>query len=131
MTRPDDIADLIDRLGAAALDCRQAIREAHEAIQDLRAATKQARQLLDGGEVQTRIETAAKNGLDELGELIGRQRDEVCDRILTTFDQLATPLKDSLLLMTERANQITATQNMLMRQLNLTGSTEFDPEDTG
>lgn len=39
-----ELVDLIDRLGAASLDAQARIRESHEAIQDLRAATDLARE---------------------------------------------------------------------------------------
>lgn len=41
-------ADLIDRLGAAALDAREAVREAHAARKDLRTAMGEARTVVAG-----------------------------------------------------------------------------------
>jgi len=96
-----DAKDLIDRLGAAALDARAAIREVHEAIKDLRTAIREAR------EAESAARTAARDVADDaireqlLPEVERMQRaivdakDQGVARIISEMEKLSEKLLGS------------------------------------
>jgi hypothetical protein len=88
----DNLPALIDRLGAAAVDCRAAIREAHEATSDLRDVLKEARKLLSGDDIRDRISDQVEA---ELGYLHTKTQ-ETCDvavaRITEQLTRIVGPL---------------------------------------
>lgn len=100
-----DYASVIDRLGAAARDCRELLRQAHEAQRDLRGAIREAkearRELADmlgtiTDAVGASIEREVVTKLDELGEHVNKSMRDTTAKILEEFDTLANPLRDAL-----------------------------------
>ncbi len=88
----DQLPDLIDRLGEAALDCRAAVREAHEAMADMRRVMKEAKAIsyeLTEGAISDRIGTAVQKSLGELGEECKAQMDRSVAHIDREFAKLA------------------------------------------
>jgi hypothetical protein len=93
--------DLISRLGAAALDCRAAVREAHEATRDLRTAKRELDAALTAGkqeavavmkqvfseqvatELLAKIKEAHLKWGDELAFVISAHDDIEAVRVLT------------------------------------------------
>ncbi|HSS10023.1 MAG TPA: hypothetical protein VLL25_09070 [Acidimicrobiales bacterium] len=100
-----ELPALIDRLAEAALDCRAAIREAHEATKDLNAAIREARALADG-EVRVMLNKAVELAIEELGEATRGNIGRASDRILKRFDELASPLLDSFKLLEQRQGEL-------------------------
>ncbi|HSS10633.1 MAG TPA: hypothetical protein VLL25_12160 [Acidimicrobiales bacterium] len=100
-----ELPALIDRLAEAALDCRAAVREAHEATKDLNAAIREARTLADG-EVRVRLNKAVELAIEELGEATRGNIGRASDRILKRFDELAGPLLESFELLKVRQGEL-------------------------
>ena len=82
---PEPTQALIDEL-------REATREAHAAIKDLRRTEKAVRDLIDT-EAQTLfqavVDDAVKQGLGELGGTFRQAQDEAFDRVGAAFEELA------------------------------------------
>lgn len=88
----DQLPTLIDRLGEAALDCRAAVREAHEAMADMRQLMKEARRVSDevtAGAVNGRLEAAVDQGLDEYKGAVEEAMEAAVAKIQREFDKLA------------------------------------------
>ena len=83
--RTEQARTLIDEL-------REATREAHAAIKDLRRTEKAVRDLI-GTEAQALFEAvvddAVKQGLGELGGTFRQAQDEAFDRVGAAFEELA------------------------------------------
>lgn len=113
MTAPT--ADLLDKLGAVALECRALIREMHEAQRDLRQTIKEAHEAhaaLHGAAeaaVAARIEVVVKESIDELGKVTGTAMRRTEKKIMSEFEKLARPLYESFGLMW-RAEGLTTAQ---------------------
>lgn len=84
---------LTDQTQALIDELREATREAHAAIKDLRRAEKAVRDLIDT-EAQTLFEAvvddAVKQGLGELGGTFRQAQDEAFDRVNSAFEELAS-----------------------------------------
>jgi hypothetical protein len=93
--------DLIDRLGQAATECRAAIREAHEASQDLRALLKEARDLHAKTLGDVRAEMTA--GVDIFREVNRVKTQEAARVVVDSFENLSYPLLDALVRLERRA----------------------------
>jgi hypothetical protein len=86
----DDIADLIDRLGQVALECRGLIGEAHQAIQDLRRVKREAEDVvatLVAPLIEAKIAAEVKRGLDAY---IETQRVAIDKSTAAVFDRFET-----------------------------------------
>lgn len=87
MTALDDVAAL-----------REATREAHEALKDLRLATRVARDVIAevkavaGEQVDERIREALAKGLEELSTSVKAACDESTDRVFARFDTITATL---------------------------------------
>ena len=85
----------LDRLEAAAGECREMIREAHAATKDLRAAVREAKSELHA---LTRDEVAAHIQLEvsrQLEELDGRTREAISaatQKVIAEFDRFGESL---------------------------------------
>jgi hypothetical protein len=85
----------LDRLEAAAGECREMIREAHAATKDLRAAVREAKAELHA---LTRDEVAAQIQLEvsrQLEELDGRTREAISaatQKVIAEFDRFGESL---------------------------------------
>lgn len=86
--------DQIEQYIKAAQDLRQAIREAHEAIQDLGYFIKEARAIRKQipESVAGYLDKSAKEGVDALGEGMARAVKESEARIFKRFDTIASIL---------------------------------------
>jgi predicted nucleic acid-binding Zn-ribbon protein len=95
--------DLIERLGAAALDCRAAIREAHEATRDL----KQARRELDTALADFRAKLLAgkQEAVDSITESFSEQ---TVTRLLVQIKEAHKSWSDELGFVTDCHDDIEA-----------------------
>lgn len=80
-----------DAVAQAAQDLREAVREAHEALQDLKAERRAVQQLLDGipAKVDARIERQVTEGLEALGRETRKAIDAATEKVTAEFDNLA------------------------------------------
>lgn len=80
-----------DAVTQAAQDLREAVREAHEALKDLRAERRAVQELLDGlpAKVDARIEHQLAQGLDALGRETRKAIDAATEKVTAEFDHLA------------------------------------------
>lgn len=73
---------------------RVATREAHEAMKDMKALMKEAREVMGemlaavGTDVDERIEAAVADGLKELGTSIEKATDDATEAVYRRFDQI-------------------------------------------
>ena len=67
---------------------REAVREAHGVLKDLRAAAREARALVPDL-VKGQLEAAVADGLAGYADTIRKAQDEAVDRVNATFDELA------------------------------------------
>ena len=85
----------LDRLEAAAGECRELVREAHAATKDLRAAVREAKKELRAlaqDEVAAHIQLEVSRQLEELS---GRTRDAVSaatQKVIAEFDRFGESL---------------------------------------
>lgn len=87
--------DLIDRLGAAAMECRELIREAHAATKDLRQAIKDAEQAvsnLAGPLIEAKCEAVLVEGIELYQEVLRKAIDKATEAVFHRFDTLADTL---------------------------------------
>ncbi len=92
MTGPEDIGTLVDRLGQVALECRAMIVEAHQAIKDLRQATREAEQLvatLVAPMLEERVDAEVRAGLEAYKETLRQAIDSATASVYDRFDTLA------------------------------------------
>lgn len=93
---------LIDRLGKTAMDCRGLVREMHEAEQSLKAATRDARTVIEELQeavdraVSTNIDALVHKYIDELGEHTKTAMAKTSQKIMAEFERLAAPLMAAL-----------------------------------
>jgi hypothetical protein len=90
-----DYADLIDRLGKAATDAREAVREAHAARKDLDQAVKFATVTvkdLFAKEWEREIKDATSDTLQDFQDAVSKAQHTMYDRILAAFKDLSQHL---------------------------------------
>jgi hypothetical protein len=102
-------ADLLDRIGQAAMDARQVIREAHEAQQDLKMAIREYREAIT--HLRERTNRALLVSQQDIADTINRTIEqsseaiyEACLQVVgekmeqlgQVIDQELTQLRDSL-----------------------------------
>lgn len=97
-----DTANLIDRLGQTAMECRQLIRAMHEADQTLRTTVKDARTVIEelkeaaDKAVDEDIDAIVHKYVDELGDHTRKAMSDTSRKIIAEFDRLAKPLMGAL-----------------------------------
>ena len=85
----------LDRLEAAAAECREMIREAHAATKDLRAAVREAKrelQELGKDEVAAHIQREVSRQLEELGERTREAVTAATQKVIAEFDRFGESL---------------------------------------
>jgi len=85
----------LDRLAAAADECREMIREAHAATKDLRAAVREAkRELQDLAKdaVAAQIQREVSRQLEELGERTTEAVTAATQKVIAEFDRFGESL---------------------------------------
>jgi len=85
----------LDRLEAAAGECREMIREAHAATKDLRAAVREAKrelQDLTKDEVAAHIQREVARQLEELGERTSEAVTAATQKVIAEFDRFGETL---------------------------------------
>ena len=85
----------LDRLEAAAGECRELIREAHAATKDLRAAVREAKRELQDlakDEVATHIHREVSRQLEELGERTQEAVSTATQKVIAEFDRFGESL---------------------------------------
>ena len=85
----------LDRLEAAASECREMIREAHAATKDLRAAVREAKrevQDLAKDEVAVHIQREVSRQLEELGERTREAVSAATQKVIAEFDRFGESL---------------------------------------
>ena len=85
----------LDRLEAAASECREMIREAHAATKDLRAAVREAKrelQELGKDEVAAHIQREVSRQLEELGERTREAVSAATQKVIAEFDRFGESL---------------------------------------
>jgi hypothetical protein len=85
----------LDRLEAAASECREMIREAHAATKDLRAAVREAKrelQELGKDEVAAHIQGEVSRQLEELGERTREAVSAATQKVIAEFDRFGESL---------------------------------------
>ena len=85
----------LDRLEAAAAECREMIREAHAATKDLRAAVRDAKRELQGlakDEVAAQIQREVSSQLEELGEQTSAAIKAATQKVIAEFDRFGEAL---------------------------------------
>jgi hypothetical protein len=85
----------LDRLEAAAGECRELIREAHAATKDLRAAVREAKRELQDmakDEVAARIQREVSHQLEELGERTREAVSAATQKVIAEFDRFGESL---------------------------------------
>lgn len=85
----------LDRLEAAAGECREMIREAHAATKDLRAAVREAKRELQDlatDEVAAQIQREVSRQLEELGERTQEAVSAATQKVIAEFDRFGESL---------------------------------------
>ena len=85
----------LDRLEAAAGECREMIREAHAATKDLRAAVREAKSELHAltrDEVAAHIQLEVSRQLEELGERTSDAVTAATQKVIAEFDRFGESL---------------------------------------
>ena len=85
----------LDRLEAAAGECREMIREAHAATKDLRAAVREAKRELQDlakDEVATQIQREVSRQLEKLGERTTEAVSAATQKVIAEFDRFGESL---------------------------------------
>jgi Sec-independent protein translocase protein TatA len=85
----------LDRLEAAAGECREMIREAHAATKDLRAAVRDAKRELQDlakDEVAAQVHGEVSRQLEELGEQTSAAIKAATQKVITEFDRFGEAL---------------------------------------
>ena len=85
----------LDRLEAAAGECREMIREAHAATKDLRAAVREAKrelQELAKDEVAAQIQHEVSRQLEQLGERTSEAVSAATQKVIAEFDRFGESL---------------------------------------
>ena len=85
----------LDRLEAAASECREMIREAHAATKDLRSAVREAKrelQELGKDEVAAHIQREVSRQLEELGERTREAVSAATQKVIAEFDRFGESL---------------------------------------
>jgi len=85
----------LDRLEAAAGECREMIREAHAATKDLRAAIREAKRELQDlakDEVAAHIQREVSRQLEELGERTQEAVNAATQKVIAEFDRFGESL---------------------------------------
>ena len=85
----------LDRLEAAAGECREMIREAHAATKDLRAAVREAKRELQDlakDEVAAQIQREVSRQLEELGERTTEAVSAATQKVIAEFDRFGESL---------------------------------------
>ena len=85
----------LDRLEAAAGECRELIREAHAATKDLRAAVREAKRELQDvakDEVAAHIQREVSRQLEELGERTREAVSVATQKVIAEFDRFGESL---------------------------------------
>jgi hypothetical protein len=85
----------LDRLEAAADECREMIREAHAATKDLRAAVREAKRELQDlakDEVAAQIQREVSRQLEELGERTTEAVSAATQKVIAEFDRFGESL---------------------------------------
>ena len=85
----------LDRLEAAAGECREMIREAHAATKDLRAAVREAKRELQDlakDEVAVHIQREVSRQLEELGEGTREAVSAATQKVIAEFDRFGESL---------------------------------------
>jgi hypothetical protein len=94
MSEGDAMSDL-DRLEAAAGECREMIREAHAATKDLRAAVREAKSELHAltrDEVAAHIQLEVSRQLEELDERTREAISAATQKVIAEFDRFGESL---------------------------------------
>ena len=94
MSEGDAVSDL-DRLEAAAGECREMIREAHAATKDLRAAVREAKSELHAltrDEVAAHIQLEVSRQLEELDERTREAISAATQKVIAEFDRFGEAL---------------------------------------
>src|SRR5689334_19819700 len=94
MSEGDAVSDL-DRLEAAAGECREMIREAHAATKDLRTAVREAKselQALTRDEVAAHIQLEVSRQLEELDERTREAISAATQKVIAEFDRFGESL---------------------------------------
>ena len=85
----------LDRLEAAAGECREMIREAHAATKDLRAAVREAKRELQDlakDEVAAQIQQEVSRQLEQLGERTSEAVSAATQKVIAEFDRFGESL---------------------------------------
>ena len=85
----------LDRLEAAAGECREMIREAHAAPKDLRAAVREAKRELQDlakDEVAAQIQHEVSRQLEQLGERTSEAVSAATQKVIAEFDRFGESL---------------------------------------
>ncbi len=85
----------LDRLEAAAGECREMVREAHAATKDLRAAVREAKselRALAQDEVAAHLEAEVSRQLDELSERTREAIIAATRKVIAEFDRFGESL---------------------------------------
>ena len=94
-TREGDAVSELDRLEAAAGECREMIREAHAATKDLRAAVREAKSELHAltrDEVAAHIQLEVSRQLEELDERTREAISAATQKVIAEFDRFGESL---------------------------------------
>jgi hypothetical protein len=94
-TSEEDTVSELERLEAAAGECREMIREAHAATKDLRAAVREAKKELGAiahGEVAAHIQLEVSRQLEELGECTREAVSAATQKVIAEFDRFGESL---------------------------------------
>jgi Sec-independent protein translocase protein TatA len=94
MSEGDAVSDL-DRLEAAAGECREMIREAHAATKDLRTAVREAKSELHAltrDEVAAHIQLEVSRQLEELDERTREAISAATQKVIAEFDRFGEAL---------------------------------------
>lgn len=85
----------LDRLEAAADECREMVREAHAATKDLRAAVREAKRELRAlaqDEVAAEIHAEVARQMEELGERTREAVTAATQKVIAEFDRFGESL---------------------------------------
>jgi len=93
--RPDPLDDRLAAMQEARAALRDDTRAAHEGAQELRAATREARELLGKlieGEVTDRLGAEVAKGLESYQEVVDKAITDASDAVFRRFDRMVAAL---------------------------------------
>jgi hypothetical protein len=86
---------LVDELIAATVDAREAVREAHETIKDLRTQLREAKAYVGNDEIKQQIDRAVASEMERLAKEVNQVVKSSESSMMKHFTVLASDMEDT------------------------------------